>query len=99
MSNKYKNSGKAALSLLLALFWMLSLASALGVVYSTYESRQAVQKLEELRRQSAGLKIISGQYLLEKSSWAAYSRIEDMAQDKLKMFVPESEKTILVYKK
>jgi len=72
--------------------------TAIGVVYSTYLSRKATQELEVLRRESTGLQVESGRYLLEKSTWAAYARIEDIATKKLKMQVPESEKTVLVYK-
>lgn len=100
MPNKYNNNGSAVLlTVMLVFFWSLALGSAIAVVYTTYESRQAIQKLEGLRRASADLKVTSGQYLLEKSSWAAYSRIEDVAHEKLNMFVPKSEETILVYKK
>lgn len=79
--------------------WMLSFGSALGVVYSTYQARKATQVLEELRREASGLQVMSGQYLLEKSSWAAYSRVEQIAQSELNMKVPIPEQTVLVYRK
>ncbi|WP_245929363.1 cell division protein FtsL [Agarilytica rhodophyticola] len=97
--NKHKYSGKLALPILAIMLWLFSVGSAMGVVYSTYESRKATQKLEELRREASGLRVMSGKFLLEKSSWAAYSRVEKIAFDELNMFVPENEKTILVYKK
>lgn len=81
------------------LLWMFSFSSALGVVYSTYKSRKATQVLEELRREANGLQVMSGQYLLEKSSWAAYSRVEQIAQSELNMKIPIPEQTVLVYRK
>jgi len=37
--------------------------------------------------------------MLEKSSWAAYSRVETIARDKLGMHPPLTEQTVLVYRK
>ena len=96
---KRKQNGKVVLSLVVVVLWIFCLGSAMGVVYSTYESRKSTQRLEVLRREASGLKVVSGQFLLEKSSWSAYSRIEKVAQADLKMVVPESKETILVYKK
>lgn len=79
--------------------WLAIVSSAMGVVYSTYQARKATQALEELRREAVQLQVMSGQYLLERSSWAAYSRIEKIAQEKLNMKVPIPEQTILVYLK
>ena len=76
---------------------LLVLASSLGVVYSTHKTRVATRTLEELRREENALQVMSGQYLLEKSSWAAYSRVEDIAARKLNMKVPQAENTVLVY--
>ena len=78
--------------------WLACFVSAIGVVYSTWQSRKATQVLEELRRQENGLQVVSGQLLLEKSSWAAYNRVEELAQNKLNMRVAEPEKTVLVYR-
>ena len=78
--------------------WLLCLVSAIAVVYSTFQSRRAIDSLEELRREENGLQVISGQLMLEKSSWAAYTRVEEIAESKLGMSVAEPEKTVLVYR-
>lgn len=78
--------------------WLVCFASAIGVVYSTWQARKATQALEELRRQENGLQVVSGQLLLEKSSWAAYTRVEELAENKLNMRVAEPDKTVLVYR-
>ncbi len=84
--------------LFIAAIWLTCVATALAVAYSTFQARKATQELELLRREFTQLQVASGQYLLEKSTWAAYSRVEKIAFDELGMKVPESEKTILVYK-
>lgn len=84
---------------LLALaLWFACFVSAIGVVYSTWQARKATQALEELRRQENGLQVVSGQLLLERSSFAAYNRVEELAQNKLNMRAAEPGKTVLVYR-
>ncbi len=96
---KKRSTGKAIFSFSVVILWLASVGSAMGVVYSTYESRKATQKLEELRREASGLRVVSGQFLLEKSSWSAYSRVEKVAVDELGMMQPKTDKTVLVFKK
>lgn len=87
---------KPLLALSLFVCWSLCISSAFGVVYSTFEARSATHELEELRREAAGLKVISGQYLLEQSSLASYSRVEHIAKQRLGMSDPSAEHTVLV---
>lgn len=82
--------------LMLFTLWMLSLGSAIGVVYVTFESRQHTQVLEELRREEIGLRVAAGQYELEKSSLGSYPRVESIATEELKMNLPPSGETVLV---
>lgn len=93
------NGSKPLLRGLLILLWLLSLVTAMSVVYTTFDSRKSVQRLEELRQEAIGLRVSSGQYKLEKSSLASYSRVESLAVEKLNMSVPESTKTVLVLRK
>ena len=86
----------AMIKFALMMLWVLSIVSALMVVYSTYESRRSVQMLEELRREAIGLRVSSGKFQLEKSALGAYPRVAKIAQDKLKMSTPVSAKTVLV---
>ena len=99
VSKKKKKSGKTVFPFLFISLWFFSLASSIAVVYSTYESRKATQKLEELRIEANALQVMSGQLLLEKSSWSNYSRVERIALKKLNMLTPELDKTVLVYRR
>lgn len=92
----HSSSPKRVFSLCMLTCWIFCVGSAFGVVYSTFESRKATHELEELRREAAGLKVISGQFLLEQSSLAAYSRVESIAKQQLGMFDPSAEQTVLV---
>lgn len=89
-------SATPAVLLLLAALWLLALVSGLGVVASTHEVRKQVNTLETLRREAAQLEVEWGQYLLEQSTWAAYSRIEVIASEKLDMIPVTVEQTVMV---
>ncbi len=79
-----------------ALLWIGAFLSALAVVNSTFEVRQITIKLEALRKSANALQVISGQFLLEKSAQAEYSRVEREARKKLQMINPDPSNTILV---
>ncbi len=80
----------------LAGVWLAVLLSAYGVVWATHDSRQKINQLESMRHEAADLQVEWGQYLLEQSAWAAYSRIEGLAVQQLGMAIPDSQKIILV---
>ena len=84
---------------LVTVLWLAVIASALAVVYVTYETRVKFNELEVLRREQSQLQVVWGQYLLEESTWAAYGRIEKLAQEKLLMQVPKAEEIIMVMPK
>lgn len=79
--------------------WVGAFLTSLSVVYCTYSVRQSTQGLEVLRQEQERLLVISGQYLLEKSSYAEYSRVESEAKKKLKMVEPDPSNIVLVYRK
>ena len=79
-----------------AMLWFCVVGSALGVVFMGHQSRVATHQLETLRDQAATLHVQSGQYLLERSSWAKYSRIESLAIKELGMTVPSIESVVVI---
>ena len=81
---------------LAVLLWLALIASALGVVYVTYDTRVKFNALETLRREQSQLQVIWGQYLLEESTWAAYGRVEKLAEEKLSMTVPSAENIMMI---
>lgn len=88
--------GAVFLRILFLLLWVFCLGSAIGVVYSTHQSRVNTQALEELRREEIGLRVSAGQFRLEKSSLASYPRVETIATENLNMGIPLSSETVLV---
>ena len=90
-----KGQGFGAVLLLIVL-WLVVLASAIGVVYSTYLSRQLFNEFESLKREENELQVEWGQLLLEKSTWSAQVRVERLAKNKLDMLPPDPAAVTMV---
>lgn len=80
----------------LLVLWLLVLASAVAVVYTSHQSRQLYGELSQLQREENRLQVEWGQYLLEESSWASLERIERIAKNELDMHVPAIEDVVMV---
>jgi len=89
-------SQSAGVTVAVAVLWVLVLVSALAVVASTHQTRNQVDRLETLRRDAAELQVVWGQYMLEQSTWAAYSRVERLAREELDMLLPRVEDIVMV---
>lgn len=98
MSNPMANTAqpKGLLITVVIALWLAVTVSALLVVGSTHQARLSFFELESLRREAQELEIQRGQYLLEQSTWAAYSRVENLAHKKLGMRLPEPEDIVMV---
>jgi cell division protein FtsL len=81
------------LSILLAIGILLS---ALAVVYTKHHSRQLFIGLEALKSQRDDLNIEWNRLMLEQATWAAPTRIEAIARDRLQMTLPPSEKIVII---
>jgi cell division protein FtsL len=81
---------------ILGTLWFAVMASGIGVVYSNHLSRQLFSELESKRRTASDLHVEWGQYLLEQSTWAAYSRVEQIAAEKLEMQTPAQQQIVII---
>ena len=81
---------------LLVGLWLLVMVSALGVVHTTQESRALTARLEQAQRHRDELRYEQERLLLERGAWSAYSRIEQVAREKLNMRAPKPTERILV---
>lgn len=81
---------------ILTVLWICIMASGIGVVYSTHLSRQLFSELESKRRTVSELHVEWGQYLLEQSTWASYSRVERIAAEQLNMKQPSPENMVVI---
>ena len=68
------------------------LVSAAGTISAQQQSRKRLQALEQERDRTQNLEVEFGQLQLEMSSWAAHTRIERIAREKLGMQPPDMKK-------
>ncbi|MBB3047084.1 cell division protein FtsL [Litorivivens lipolytica] len=71
-------------------------ASAAAVIDSSHDSRRLFNEWQGLQKQAYRLNEDWGRLLLERSTWAAHDRVEQLAADRLMMVVPENEALQLV---
>ena len=78
--------------------WALGrfILSALSVVYVSHLCRQLYNDLSKLEQEANAFQVEWGRYLLEQSSWASLSRIEQLATGRLQMRVPGAEEIIVI---
>ncbi len=78
--------GQLAMSLALL---ALVVVSALAVVDSTHRSRERFNELQNQQRQEWALDEEWERLLLEQSTWAAHERVNQIAETKLDMVLPD----------
>lgn len=75
----------------LILFGTLILV-AIGVVTAQHKARKLYFELEQQEQLAKTYETEYGQLQLEQSTWAMHSRLEDYAQQKLGMQVPDTKR-------
>ena len=73
----------------IVLLWCLVVVSAVGVIYTSFETRRLFSELQQTKNVQRHLDTQWGQLLLEQSSWSAHTRIDKVAEDQLDMTVPQ----------
>jgi cell division protein FtsL len=68
---------------------LLVVVSALAVVDSTHRSRERFNDLQKLQREEWALDEEWERLLLEQSTWAAHERVNQIAESKLDMVMPD----------
>ena len=91
-----RSNVKRQTSWLLPLLWLALVLSALSVIYVSHLCRQLYNELAKLDQEANALQVEWGRYLLEQSSWASLSRVEQLAKSQLQMRVPEPSEIVIV---
>ena len=82
--------------LLLMIFAVVCMISAIGLVYVKHESRNLFIELERLTTERDELNIEWGQLQIEQSTWATHARIERVALEELALVHPKSTEIYLI---
>ena len=88
------NSGRPVL--LIGVFALVVVASALALIFTKHESRELFIQLERLTQERDELNIEYGQLQIEQSTLAAHSRIESLANERLSLIRPTSDDTYVI---
>lgn len=82
--------------LLVVVFAVVCVLSAVSLVYTKHESRKLFVELESLTHARDDLNIEWGQLQIEQSTWATHSRIEQVATDELSLVRPTSSEIFVI---
>jgi cell division protein FtsL len=79
-----------------AVLLVLLVASALGVIHATHQSRTLFSQLEALESRRDAYNAQWSQLQLEQSTWATHARIEGIAENQLDMVQPSMERIVIM---
>lgn len=82
--------------LLVVVFAVVCVLSAIALIYTKHESRELFVELESLTHQRDELNIEWGQLQIEQSTWATHARIEQVATDDLSLVRPTSTEIFVI---
>ena len=82
--------------LLVLVFAIVCVISAIALVYTKHESRNLFVELEQLTNERDQLNIEWGQLQIEQSTWATHARIERVALEELALIRPKSTEIYLI---
>lgn len=82
--------------ILVLVFAVVCVLSAIALVYTKHESRKLFVELEQLTQERDELNIEWGQLQIEQSTWAQHARIEQVASDDLSLVRPEATEIFVI---
>jgi len=82
--------------LLVLVFAVVCVMSAMALVYTKHESRKLFVELEALTHERDQLNIEWGQLQIEQSTWATHARIEQVATDDLALVRPVASEIYVI---
>ena len=82
--------------LLIVVFAVICVLSAIALVYTKHEARKLFVELEVLTHERDGLNIEWGQLQIEQSTWAQHARIEQVATKDLSLVRPNTSEIFVI---
>ncbi|NRF24663.1 cell division protein FtsL [Vibrio coralliilyticus] len=71
-------------------------ASAMGVVFTTHHTRQAITEKDQALQERERLDNEWRNLLIEETALAEHSRVQEIAKDELQMKRPDSDKEVVI---
>ena len=82
--------------LLVLVFALVCVTSAMALIYTKHESRKLFVELETLTQERDELNIEWAQLQIEQSTWATHGRIEQVATDDLSLVRPAASEIFVI---
>ena len=82
--------------LLILVFTVVCVVTALAIVYTKHESRKVFVELEQLAKERDELNIEWGQLQIEQSTRATHGRIEQVATEDLELIRPPASEIYVI---
>lgn len=83
--------------IILSLLLTAVLASALSIIYVTHLTRTLHANYQHYLVEKDHLQIERGQLLLERSTWMMQARIQQIAENKLGMVIPNHKSVVIIH--
>ena len=80
-----------------AILALAVLLSALSIIYVTHVTRILHATYQHNLAEQDRLHVELGQLLLERSTWMMQSRVQQIAEDKLGMVIPDSKSVVIIH--
>ena len=84
------------LPILLPILWLAVLGSSMQVIYARHEARDLFVRLEKLNAERDSLEMEWGRLQLEQSFWSSHAFVEQAANSKLHMSLPQTRDVRIV---
>ena len=82
--------------MLVLVFAVVCVTSALALVYTKHESRKLFVELEALTQERDELNIEWSRLQIEQGTWATHARIEQVATDNLSLVRPDATEIFVI---
>jgi len=81
----------------LLLLTLAIILSALSIIYVTHTTRIMHASYQRNLAELAHLHVQRGQFLLERSTWMVQARIQQIAENKLGMVLPDHKSIVIIH--
>ena len=82
--------------LILIFLLLVSVITALGVIYSSYMNRQLFNELHQLEQRRDDLQVEWGQLSLDQTTWTSHNHVDELVKQSLDMVIPSPADIIVV---
>ena len=73
-----------------------NLGTALKLLLSVHDDRRIYRLIQDEHKRTQALEVHWRQLLLEQSAWQGHARVEQIARERLDMYIPKPEEVVIL---